>query len=392
MKQERVYLHLHIPNLPALLSQQQFPAAQGRPLVVVTDTSERGVVRSASPEAEALGVRTGLRVGDLCRWNGSLDLIPERPSQRLGTAQAVTAMLRSYTPSVRVLGENRFVLDLTGTERLWGSPSRVAEQILRRLRHQWKLAAAIGVGPSRTVARVAASAAGAPGVFVVDPEHVSEFLSGQPLERLPGIGSKTRERLRRYSLRTVGELARVPQELLLETFGSYRGMLLWRLAQGRDTEPLKVKKEISSLSRETALPEDTLDLSRLEAFVAYLCGRVALDLRRRKRAAHRMAVRVVYSDGLQRQMNQTLPNATNLEMELALYAQPLLGELLASRRVRIQKVGVTVSRLRPSSGQAALFDLRGFQRQESVADDVARVRRRYGFNAVTSGRARTAVG
>jgi DNA polymerase-4 len=241
------------------------------------------------------------------------------------------------------------------------------------------------------VARVAASVCGAPGVLAVAPERVSEFLQGQSLEHLPGVGAKTRERLRRYGLRTVGELAGVPQALLLETFGAYRGLLLWRLARGEDVERLKVKKEVSSLSRETTLPEDTLDLDRLEAFVAYLCGRVALDLRRRKLAAHRMSVRVTYSDGLQRQMNQTLSSATNLEMELAAHGRPLLGELLASRRVRVQQVGVTVSRLRPSAAQPALFDVRGFERQEAVAEDVVRVRGRYGFNSLLPARAHKAV-
>jgi len=391
MMNARTYLFLHIPNLPALLSQQEFPSARQRPLVVVSDVGERGVVRSVSPEAEALGVRAGLMVRDLRRWNGALDLISERPAQRLGIVQELTAVLRTYTPVVRAQGEDRFLLDLTGTERLWGGPDRVARRLQECLSRRWKLAAAIGAGPSRTVARVAAAAAGAPGLLVVEPEQGSEFLNAQPVQRLPGVGPKTKAQLERYGFRTVGELAKVSQELLIETFGAYRGVLLSRLARGQDIEPLKVKREINSLSREMPLPEDTLDAEQLESFVAYLCGRIALDLRRRKLAAHRVTLRVNYADGLPRQMNNTLPAASNLEIELAQTAQTLLKQLLPLRRVRIASLGVSVSRLRPASHQSALFDLRGFERHESVADDVVRVRGRYGFDSILSGRARAAV-
>ena len=390
MKRLQTYLFLRIPNLPALLSQKHLPAAARRPLAVVTDTGDRGVVRSVSPEAEALGVRTGLFVRDLRRWNGALDLIPEQPRQRAAIAQEIVALLQKYAPAVKVIGEDRFLLDLSGTERLWGGAERVAEELLEQISKRWKVGAAIGIGPTRTVAKVAATVASIPGLCAVAPENVQAFLDPLPAERLPGVGSKTRAQLDRYGLQTIGELAALSEPVLIETFGPYRGLLLARLAQGRDVERLKVEKEVSSLRREAPLPQDTLDAEPLQAHGAYLCGRLALDLRRRKLAARRITLCVRYSDGLNRQINKALPAPTNLEVELARAARRLIEQMLPLRRVRIVHLAVSVSRLRPAGSQQALFDLRGFERHEAVADDVVRIRSRFGFNAVLSGRAQAA--
>lgn len=387
MKRAKSYLYIQIPNLPALLSQKQIPRARNQPLVVVTDTGERGIVRSVSPQAEALGVRVGQMVRDLYRWKNSLDVIPEDPSLRLGIAQQLTAMLKGYSPSVEVRGEDRFLIDLTGTERLWGDSGQVAQQILNRLFEEWNLAASIGVGPSRTVARIAAGVTQAPGICSVEVSQMKSFLEGISVAHLPGVGARTRERLERYGLRTIGELAEVSQELLVETFGAYHGILLARLAQGQDTERLRVTREVNSLHREMPLPEDTLDVVQMESFLAYLCGRVALDLQKRKLTTRRITLRIRYADGLVRQINQSLSASTALETELMRESRPLLQQILALRRARVASLGVSVSRLRPGSPQSDLFDLRGTRRQEEIADDICAVRRRYGFNALLTGRA-----
>ena len=382
MKRIQSYLYLHLPNLPALLSQNKFPSARKRPLVIVSETGDRGVVRSVSPEAEVLGVREGLRVRDLRRYNGSLDIIPERSSERLSIIRELTTLLKSFTPSVRVKGEDRFLLDLTGTERLWGDPEKVAREILERLKFQWKLSASIGIGPTRTSAQIAASVVDSGNFKKIPSEKMEEFLNPLPVRLLPGVGPKTETQLKRYGLHTIGDLAGVSQELLIETFGAYRGILLWRMARGQDIGTLQVKKEIQSLQREMVLPEDTLDSTGMQAYVSYLCGRLALDLRKRKVLARRITLQVSYSDGLSRQINGSLQAGTNLEVELVRVARGLLDELLTLRRIRISHLGISVSRLRPMSSQRELFDLRGLTRQESVADEVFQVRNRYGFESL----------
>jgi nucleotidyltransferase/DNA polymerase involved in DNA repair len=174
------YCFLRIPNLPALLSQRKLPVCPHRPLAVVTDTGERGVVRSASPEALALGVRPGLLVRQLRRFNGTLDLIPEQPEERLSIVRELTAMLKGYTPAVQAKGEDCFLLDLTGTGRLWGSPARVGRELLDRLTLEWRLAASIGIGPTRTLARIASAVTSAPGLREVTGPKRSNFCGRFP--------------------------------------------------------------------------------------------------------------------------------------------------------------------------------------------------------------------
>jgi DNA polymerase-4 len=385
----RVYLYLSIPNLPALLSEQHIPQTEGRPLAVVSDTGERGVVRAVNQPAQALGIRPGHLVRNIRR--PGIDLIPEQPVERMAVVQELKAMLHEYTPEVRVRGESAFLLDLTGTERLWGNADEVSSQLLQRLTGQWKLAASIGTGPTRTVARMAARSARCPGRLVIGEDMVAEFLRDQPVTNLPGVGPKTQRRLARYGIRTIGELAEVPAELLTETFGGHRGILLNRLSQGLDVESLRVEKAVTSLHRETVLPEDTLETGKMEAFAAYLCGRLAHDLRRRRLSAARLTVYVQHADGLPRRMNQTLPAATSLETELTQAVRPLLRRLASLRRVRVAKIGVSVSRLRPSRSERKLFDLRDTDRQEAVAEDVCRVRQRYGYRSILPARAHSAV-
>lgn len=392
MKQTPTYLFVRIPNLPALLSQRRLPMAQSRALAVVSATDDRGVVRSTTPQAERLGVREGQMVQDLRPLGDRIDLIAENPAERIATAQALTELLRQYSPDVRTRGEDAFIIDLTGLQRLWGESEEVARRLVGQISENWGLAASVGVGPTKTLAAVAAAMAGCPGAMRVHPAMVEEFMRTVPVSALPGVGPKTRERLERYGIHTAGDLREIPQQLLIDTFGPRRGLLLWKHARGQDGEKLEVQREVSRLRRETVLPEDTVSGAQIESFTAYLCGRLANDLQRKKLTARRLTVQVTYSDGLVQRINRNLPSATRLEVELSSVAREATRQLLSLRRVRIARIALSVNRLRPAStAQPALFDIRGFERHEQVADNVVRLRSRYGFDSVLSGRARAAV-
>jgi len=346
MSQTKTYLYLHIPNLPALLSPKRFPNSDHRPLVAVSDLSEQGHVRYVNSEAKALGVQTGLRVRDLHRWNGSLNVILEDPRSRAGIAQEITSILKSYTLRVYPKGPDHYLLDITETEHYWGGALRIAEKIERQLLEQWNLESGIGIGPTRTVARVAALSVGAPGQLYVSENRVSDFLRDQPIQLLPGIRPKMIARLERYRLRTIGDLAELPLEFLTTTFGVHQGIRVWQLAQGQDTLQLKVKKEICTLTRELSLPSNPVLLDHLENFATYLCSLVAKDLRRNNLSARRLNVRFSYSDGPSRGMNRALEISSDSETILTHTAQSLIQQLFLLKPTSLSTLSICVTRLR----------------------------------------------
>ena len=376
----RRILHLDIDAFLASVEQAEHPELRGKPVVVGGLPHERNLVMSSSYEARAFGVRPGMRLAEAAR------LCP-RAIFRRGDSQAanrrreaVTRLLLAVSPKVEVASIDDFFVDLTGSTRAQGAACDVAAELRARIRKEVDLPATIGVGTSKTMARLAGKLAKPGGVGEVLPGRKLAFLRPLPIEFVPGAGRAIGRMLERFGVRTCGEFALATREIVYASFG-LPGLVLHERARGIDREPVETTHALAADGTLTALPPKSIRRDStfepeegrrevVEAMLAYLVERATHKLRVHRQVAKTLAVRIVYVDtrpasarrsdpdgaGREEEKRKTLARATDSTVELTQAARALLKEL-PRRRALVKRVGLTLSGFAHAQGwQGTLFD------------------------------------
>jgi DNA polymerase-4 len=248
------------------------------------------------------------------------------------------------------------------------------------------LRVSVGVAANRVMAKIASDLAKPGGVLYVAPDGAAALLAPLELDRMPGVGPKTSERLRRYGLRTIGDLAAVSRELLVESFG-VAGEYLYEAARGRGSSAVSPAEGLpKSISRETTFEQDTCDRQTISAMLSYLLQRAGRQLRDQGLLAATVSLKLRYADFQTVSRSRTLRQPTDHDDGLYAVLMDLLPKTY-SRRVAIRLVGVTLSGLTESGRQLLLFDERGYERRSRLYASMDAVRQRYGFSALVTSRA-----
>ncbi|MBL8731718.1 MAG: DNA polymerase IV [Planctomycetes bacterium] len=392
---ERRILHVDIDAFLASVEQLRDPVLIGKPVAVGT-----GVVASRSYEAKARGVTTAMPLYEALRR--CPELVVREGDARLAERyrQRVAEVLRRYSPVVEVCSLDDFYADLTGVplrvqQELADSTALASERSLGALcralraevRAETGLSVSLGVGGSRTVARLATTKAKPGGICEVPSGHEREFLADFVVELVPGIGPQSAGLLRQVGIRTVRELWTVDRELLRQTFGA-RGELIWRRCRGEDDEPVVATPTLRSISRETSFEPRTDAGSQQRAFLtamlSYLLDRATSELRRLQLTTRTVQVRLRHVDGVTGERSRSLAEATDRTDLCMVMATNLLDELLL-RRVLVRLVGVTLTSLAPlGARQGKLFASADDARRRLFAA-VDAVRARHGFGSLLVG-------
>jgi DNA polymerase-4 len=371
------------------------PSLRGRPVLVGGVPGERGVVASASYEARAFGVHAGMPLFQAQR------LCPRETvylhgdhAAYLEASRRVMEVLAGFTPQVEPLSLDEALLDLAGCERHHRSWLEAARAVHAAVRARTGLDVSIGIGGTRAVARVALALAKPGGVLEVRRGEEAAFLCDLPLRLLPGVGRRTLATLERFNLRTVGDLAVVPEEVLAATFGR-SGVTLSRRARGLDADldahavgdgrARVLARGTHTISRETSFARDTDDPRVVDGMLSYLAQRACRALRQEGLRARAVAVRLRYADFAHAEMRRRLPEVSDVDADVLRLVRTL-WPLCWKRRVRVRLVGVTLHGLEPrASGQLDL--LARLDRGRHLDDALDRIRARHGFGAVVRGRA-----
>src|SRR5207253_9928937 len=139
-------------------------------------------------------------------------------------------------------------------EGLFGPAPQIAQAMKDRIRAETGLIASVGVAPSKFLAKLASDHGKPNGLVVVSPEKVTEFLAPLPVGRIWGVGAKAEKRLHALGIRTIAQLAALPEQVLAEHFGE-GGRHAWRLANGLDDRAVTPDRESKSVSTETTFAQ-----------------------------------------------------------------------------------------------------------------------------------------
>ena len=387
----RVFLHADMDAFFASVEQRDDPALRGRP-VIVGGTGRRGVVSAASYEAREYGVHSAMptyRARELCP-DGCY--VRGNMARYAHESRRIFEIFREFTPAVEGLSLDEAFLDLTGTERLHGSPGDVAVALRRRVREECQLAVSCGIGPVKLVAKIASDAAKPDGWLEVARDGVPGFLAPLPVRRLWGVGAVGAQRLERLGLRTVGDIGRADPEWLTAELGDW-GSGLARLARGEDVREVEPWRDAVSYSEENTFSQDVGERAKLEATIWTHAESVARRLRRDGLRARTVVLK--WRFGRRRAPGPrgyplhtrrvTLAEASDDGAVLAAEAVGLLARGALDEPVRL--IGVGATNLVGEDAQLALFDTATEhtrkRRQLNQAVDV--LKDRFGGDAVVRG-------
>jgi DNA polymerase-4 len=356
------------------------PSLAGKP-VVVGGRGRRGVVAAASYEARRHGVRSGMPGVQAARLCPQAVFLPGRRSEYRRFSERVFALLRGYTPLVRVVSVDEAYMDMTGTERLWGPPLRVGEEILRRIREEIGLPASLGIATNKLVAKVASDFGKPRGLTWVRPGFEAAFFRPLPVGALPGIGKRAEGQLALLGIRTLGDLAAYDPDRLRRLLGDWAVELIPR-ARGEGSDRVVLARgRPKSISHERTFAEDLHDRGELEAVLARLCGMVGRRLRAAGLLAWTVQLKLRYGDFTTLTRHLTLENPTDIDGVLFQSARRLFRRNhQLGRGVRL--LGMGVSRLTSGGYQRDLFDEARRDRLRSLDRSVDRIRTRFGADGV----------
>jgi len=384
---ERTIIHLNIADFSVAVERLLDSGLRDKPLIIA-EPAARAVVDDMSDEAYGEGVRKGMQLSMARHRCRRALVLPPRPEQyRKALARCMEHALH-YTPLVeRASGNGHLYLDVTGTHRLFGPPPDIGWRLRNTLRRDLGLDPIWSVATNKLVAKVASRLVKPRGEYIVGSGEEIDFLAPLPLALLPGISPIDLSRLQQLNIRRVHQAAALsPQQL--SVLCDHRARLLYQAIRGIDPTPVHPGTPPGAdVTHHHSFAPDTNREAQVRAALTTLAQQAGYGLRQRQLGCRRVAVALIYTDGVEvvRQAISNLPvNDDPALVQLALTALYRGWH----RRVRLRQLCLACSRLQHPVRQLSLFaavDPRQEKNQRISAafDDI---HRRCGGNKIFRGR------
>src|SRR5918994_2185778 len=338
----RIVMHVDMDAFYASVELRRRPDLRGT--AVIVGGSPRGVVLSATYEARARGVRSGMPSTEARPLAPLATFLAPDFDSYTAVSKAIVAVFRSVTSVVESASIDEAFLDLTGAVRMFGSPSQIGEYVRAVVADEQQITCSVGIGPTKFVAKVASRAAKPDGLVEVAPEGVEGFLHPMPVEAMWGVGPPTAEKLHRLGLQTVGDLAQTPRGTLRRAFGPHAGAGLAELAWGRDTPPVVPQVPERSVGSQQTFAADSTDPRVIRRELLRMADRTASRMRKQRVLGRTVSISIRFADFTEVNRWATVPSPTDVTEEIYLAALGLY-ERLGLDRARIRRVGVRMEQL-----------------------------------------------
>ena len=328
--------HPELKGLPVVVGGRRPTAPMaGQPYPRLKDYVGRGVATTATYEARAFGVHSGMGHMKAAALAPEAILLPAHFEAYTRVSRAFKAAVAQVTPLIEDRGLDEIYLDLTEVP---GSSRELALRLKEAVRQATGLTCSIGITPNKLLSKMVSELEKPSGVTILSLDEIPARIWPLPCRAVNGIGPKATAKLEAFHIRTIGELAKADPAWLLEHFGQSYGTWLHEAAHGRDDRPLTLSREPKSISRETTFERDLhakSDREALSKILLDLCERLAQDLERKGWRAGSIGIKLRYEDFKTVTRDQTLPIPVADATSLREAARSCLKRVTLDRRLRL---------------------------------------------------------
>ena len=367
----RSIAHLDMDAFFASVELLRYPQLRGRAVVVggrravapiegddfphLRGYSGRGVITTATYEARALGVHSGMGLMKAAQLAPDAILLPADFDAYRHYSRLFKAAARTIAPQMEDRGIDEIYLDLSALNPAGNRDGAraLALALQQAVRDATGLSCSIGVAPNKLLAKLCSDLDKPAGITIVAADDIPNRIWPLPARRINGIGPKAGAKLAAMGIGTIGELAAWPRADLIERFGRSYGAWLHEASNGRDERPVVTHSEPVSISRETTFERDLhakADRAELAALFTRLCEQLQADLQRKGYVGRTVGIKLRFDDFRTVTRDLTLPEPVADAASIRRAAGSCLKRVDLQRRLRL--LGVRVGSLaRP--GQAA---------------------------------------
>ena len=370
----------------ASVEEMDRPELRGKP-VIVGGTSNRGVVSAASYEARKFGVRSAMPIFEAKRRCPHGIFIPVRMGRYQEVSRQVMHILERYSPVIEQVSIDEAYMEVSGLERLFGSPVELATRMKQEVKERTALTCSVGIAPNKFLAKIASEFRKPDGLTVISPGEAEPFAASLPIEKIPGVGKKTVDRLKAMGVSRLGHVGDLPEQVLSRAVGKF-GRTLLAFARGEDDSPVVPYSDAKSISNEETLEENSDDPRILRKELLSLAENVGRRLRESGLAGSTVTLKLKRADFVLITRSLSLSKPTDSTNTLYKAGLRLLEEVELSGKFRL--IGIGASKLvRTAEGQEQLelFDEESKKASswKSVEKAMDNIKKRFGKDAIKRG-------
>lgn len=257
----RKIIHIDMDCFYAAVEMRENPSLKDKPVAVGGSAAHRGVLSTCNYPARKFGLHSAMPTAQALKLCPNLILLPANMPLYKKVSQQIHQIFRRYTDIIEPLSLDEAYLDVTSCGKCSGSATWIAQEIRRAIIHETQLTASAGVAPLKFLAKIASEQNKPNGQFVIKPQEVTEFVAALPLEKIPGVGKVTFQRLRDMGLKTCADVQQTELSGLLHRFGKM-GRRIWLFSHGIDEREVQTQRERKSIGVEKTLLENIAGLEQ----------------------------------------------------------------------------------------------------------------------------------
>ncbi|MDR4468752.1 MAG: hypothetical protein MRJ68_10700 [Nitrospira sp.] len=383
-----------IPAFEVAVARLHDPSLSTRPVAIAPLNTSRACLREVSAEAEQEGLGIGMSVEQARRICSSLHVLSPNPARIRTAEELLLHIVSRYAPVWEPVQPGSFVMDVTGTGRLFGPAYDIATKVQHEVLAQYRLDGVAGVGSNKLVAQTAATLIQPSELYDVRPGSEPMFMAPLSVRTLPGLQRpcmrQVLTRLDDLNLDTLGDVAESPLDALEVVLGDYAGQLS-RWAQGIDSLPVLPPESRPHLEETVLLDPDEIDDSILTGRLLDTLQRLCRTLRSQRRVCGRLSLTIRYCDHIEVTKHERVTPETCWECDLSPVVLSLFQKCMR-RRIRLRAMTLSMAGLTGFAEQGVLFDARPVEEQrrqkraKKLAVAIDQLRARFGEQAIWYGR------